>query len=62
MLRNPNNWIIGVMDCRTLVITYQSLDNPQLTLNEALNVVSQWGVSESGRRLSWLVGRSADRA
>ncbi len=55
-------WRVGTLDCSTLRITYQHLDNPQLTVSEALSIVSQWGVSEAGRRLSWLVGRMPCKA
>lgn len=55
-------WQVGVMDCTTLLISYMLLDNPQLTADEALAVVESWSAGESGRRLSWLVGRSEENA
>ncbi len=54
-------WRVGTLDCRTLRITYQHLDNTQLTEPQALSIVAQWSASESGRRLSWLVGRANDQ-
>jgi hypothetical protein len=54
-------WRIGVMNCYTLVITYQSLDSLQLTEPEALSVVDRWNRLDAGRRLNWLVGRDARR-
>ena len=60
MLRMVTKWRIGVIDCSTLVITYQHLDSLQATEAYALSVVDRWNVLDSGRRLNWLVGRAYD--
>ncbi len=56
-----NKWQVGVLDCRSLRITYQHLDNPHLTEPQALSVIARWSISEAGRRMSWLVGRMPPR-
>lgn len=50
-------WRVGVIDCSTLAITYQLLDNPQLSEQQALSVVARWQALDSGRRYNWLHGR-----
>lgn len=49
-------WKIGVSDLNC-VISYQLLDNPQLTEQQAVSIVDRWNIVDVGRRLNWLVGR-----
>jgi hypothetical protein len=50
-------WRTGVICCRTLAITYQTLDNANMLQGQALAVIERWNALDKGRRLNWLVGR-----
>jgi len=54
-------WQVGVIDCKTLSITYQHLDSLQMTEQQALSIVDKWNRVDAGRRLNWLVGRMPAR-
>mgnify|MGYP001578593913 FL=1 len=57
MLQSGRKWRVGVMDCETLAVSFQTLDNPHLTEQQALSIVERWQRIDSGRRYNWLDGR-----
>jgi hypothetical protein len=50
-------WRTGVICCKTLAISYHTLDNANLLSTQALAIVDRWNALDKGRRLNWLVGR-----